>query len=104
MANSLTGTEQAQAQSKHRKLTRLKFARRIFLMIIGTILVSIGLEIFLVPNHIIDGGIVGISIILSHLSGFPSVYFLLYSICRSSCSGISKLAKPLPYPPRSRSY
>ena len=30
-------------------------------------LVSIGLEIFLVPNHIIDGGIVGISIILSHL-------------------------------------
>ncbi|WP_236285652.1 YitT family protein [Paenibacillus allorhizoplanae] len=55
----------------------MKFARRIFFMIIGTILVSIGLEIFLVPNHIIDGGIVGISIILSHLSGFPIGIFLV---------------------------
>lgn len=77
MANSLTGTEQAQAQSQHRKLTRLKFARRTLFMIIGTMLVSIGLEIFLVPNHIIDGGIVGISIILSHLSGIPIGIFLV---------------------------
>lgn len=78
MTNSLTGTDaHAQAQSQHRKLTRMKFARRIFFMIIGTILVSIGLEIFLVPNHIIDGGIVGISIILSHLSGFPIGIFLI---------------------------
>lgn len=81
MANSSTGAEQtqtqAQAQAQHRKLTRMKFARRIFFMIIGTILVSIGLEIFLVPNHIIDGGIVGISIILSHLSGFPIGIFLV---------------------------
>lgn len=77
MANSLTGTEQAQAQMQHRKLTRIKFARRILFMIIGTILVSIGLEIFLIPNHIIDGGIVGISIIISHLSGFPIGIFLV---------------------------
>jgi uncharacterized membrane-anchored protein YitT (DUF2179 family) len=82
MANSSTGAEQtqaqaAQAQSQHRKLTRMKFIRRIFFMLIGTILVSIGLEIFLVPNHIIDGGIVGISIILSHLSGFPIGIFLI---------------------------
>ncbi|WP_084224975.1 YitT family protein [Paenibacillus pectinilyticus] len=77
MANSLTGAEQAHAHAQHQKLTRMKFARRIFFMIIGTILVSIGLEIFLVPNHIIDGGIVGISIILSHLSGFPIGIFLV---------------------------
>ncbi|WP_134701962.1 YitT family protein [Ammoniphilus sp. YIM 78166] len=36
-------------------------------MFLGACLVSIGLEIFLVPNQVIDGGIVGISIILAHL-------------------------------------
>lgn len=77
MTDSMTAAEKTCAQAQHRKLTRMKFARRIFFMIIGTILVSIGLEIFLVPNHIIDGGIVGISIILSHLSGFPIGIFLV---------------------------
>jgi uncharacterized membrane-anchored protein YitT (DUF2179 family) len=77
MTESMTVAEKNCAQAQHRKLTRLKFARRIFFMIIGTILVSIGLEIFLVPNHIIDGGIVGISIIVSHLSGFPIGIFLV---------------------------
>lgn len=77
MTDSMTAAEKTCAQAQHRKLTRMKFARRIFFMIIGTILVSIGLEIFLVPNHIIDGGIVGISIIVSHLSGFPIGIFLV---------------------------
>ncbi|WP_397386532.1 YitT family protein [Paenibacillus roseipurpureus] len=77
MTNSLSGAGQQQTQAQHQKITRLKFARRILFMIIGTILVSVGLEIFLVPNHIIDGGIVGISIILSHLSSFPIGLFLV---------------------------
>lgn len=46
-------------------------------MIIGSALVSVALEIFLVPNNIIDGGIVGISIILSHLTHFPLGIFLV---------------------------
>ena len=37
----------------------------------GACLSSIGLEIFLVPNDIVDGGVVGISIMASHLSGLP---------------------------------
>jgi Uncharacterized conserved protein len=35
---------------------------------IGATLSSIGLEIFLIPNDIIDGGVVGISIISSHIT------------------------------------
>jgi uncharacterized membrane-anchored protein YitT (DUF2179 family) len=42
--------------------------KKIFLMILGSILASIGLEIFLIPNNIIDGGITGISIMTSHLT------------------------------------
>lgn len=41
------------------------------LIIIGTILVAIGLELFLVPNKIIDGGVIGISIITNYLTGYP---------------------------------
>ncbi|WP_231506275.1 YitT family protein [Paenibacillus sp. UNC451MF] len=46
-------------------------------MIFGSALFSMGLEIFLVPNNIIDGGIVGISIILSHLLHIPLGIFLV---------------------------
>ncbi|WP_373681376.1 YitT family protein [Aneurinibacillus soli] len=50
--------------------------RRTLFIFLGAALVSIGLEIFLVPNNIIDGGIVGISIILSHLTGLTLGLFL----------------------------
>lgn len=43
----------------------------IILIIIGTVLVSIGLEMFLIPNKMFDGGIVGISIMASHLTNLP---------------------------------
>ncbi len=46
-------------------------AVRILLIITGAALSSIGLEIFLIPNNIIDGGIVGISIMSSYLTHFP---------------------------------
>ena len=49
--------------------------RYVFLFI-GSILAAIGLEIFLIPNNIIDGGIVGISIISSYLSKLPLSLFI----------------------------
>ncbi len=41
------------------------------MIFIGSILAAVGLEIFLVPNQIIDGGVIGISILLSHLTKIP---------------------------------
>lgn len=38
---------------------------------VGSIIAAAGLEIFLIPNDIIDGGVVGISIMVSHLTGIP---------------------------------
>ena len=37
----------------------------------GAVVAAIGLDIFLVPNNIIDGGIVGVSIISSYLTNIP---------------------------------
>ena len=44
---------------------------------IGILLASLALEIFLIPNRIIDGGITGISIILSFLTNINLSIFLL---------------------------
>jgi uncharacterized membrane-anchored protein YitT (DUF2179 family) len=49
----------------------LKLFYKYLFLIIGSAIAAVGLEIFLVPNNIIDGGIVGISIISSYLSGIP---------------------------------
>jgi uncharacterized membrane-anchored protein YitT (DUF2179 family) len=65
-----------QMNKQHRKLTKGKLALRGFLITIGAILMAVGLEIFLVPNNVIDGGIAGISIMASHLTGLSLGIFL----------------------------
>ncbi|SEO62041.1 YitT family protein [Paenibacillus sp. OV219] len=61
---------------QHYRLTKLELLSRLVFLTIGAALVAVALEIFLVPNNIIDGGIVGISIIISHLTGLPLGIFL----------------------------
>ncbi|MGG3468964.1 YitT family protein [Neobacillus pocheonensis] len=61
---------------QHRRLTKKKIFQRILLITIGAILMAVGLEIFLVPNNVIDGGITGISIMLSYLTGWKIGIFL----------------------------
>ena len=39
-------------------------------------LVGAGLELFLIPNQIIDGGVVGVAIMTAHLTGWPVGAFL----------------------------
>ncbi|MCZ8518404.1 MULTISPECIES: YitT family protein [Paenibacillus] len=72
---------QLPAAKQHTKTSLAKIIRRAVLIFFGAALVSVGLEIFLVPNDIIDGGIVGISIITSHLSALPiGLFLLLYNL------------------------
>lgn len=52
------------------------FILRVLLIMLGATLASIGLEIFLIPNNIIDGGITGISIMASHITKIPLGIFI----------------------------
>ncbi|HEU4963968.1 MAG TPA: YitT family protein [Bacilli bacterium] len=61
---------------KAKTMAILQLIKRIVLITLGAGLVAVGLEIFLVPNHIIDGGVVGISIITAYLTGWPIGMFL----------------------------
>ena len=38
---------------------------------LGAVIYTAGLDLFLVPNHVIDGGVIGISLMLQHLLGIP---------------------------------
>lgn len=59
-----------------KRTSKWKLLQRAAFILIGAILIATGLEEFLVPNHIIDGGITGISIILAHLTGLKLGIFL----------------------------
>ncbi|MZP29980.1 DUF2179 domain-containing protein [Heliobacterium undosum] len=63
--------------SQHKKETATKTLKRGLFLTLGALLVAVALEVFLVPNHIIDGGVVGVSIILSYLFPLPLSAFLL---------------------------
>ncbi|MDN7240979.1 YitT family protein [Planococcus sp. N028] len=49
---------------QHKKLTTKRKIERTVWIFIGAVLMAVGLEIFLIPNSVMDGGIVGISILL----------------------------------------
>lgn len=68
--------KRATIRAQHRRMTKTSLLRRGVFLFIGAALMAVGLEIFLVPNKIIDGGITGISIILSYLTQIQVGIFL----------------------------
>ncbi|BFT71271.1 YitT family protein [Paenibacillus sp. P36] len=68
--------KRAAIRAQHRRMTKTSLLRRGVFLFIGAALMAVGLEIFLVPNKIIDGGITGISIILSYLTHIQVGIFL----------------------------
>ncbi|BFH61518.1 YitT family protein [Paenibacillus azoreducens] len=60
----------------HRKLSPVDLLKKFIFITAGAILMAVALEVFLVPNSIIDGGITGISIVLSEITSIPLGIFL----------------------------
>ena len=57
------------------------FIMRCLMMILGALIYTIGLDLFLVPNSIIDGGVVGISLMAAELSGISfSIFVVLFNL------------------------
>ena len=55
----------------------LKASRFYYAYFIGAVIAAVGLEMFLIPNEVIDGGIVGISIMMQSITGLPMGIFLV---------------------------
>ena len=60
----------------------------------GAIIAAIGLQFFLIPNHLTDGGVVGISIISAQLFHLPIGLFLILFNIPFIYLGYKKLGKP----------
>lgn len=64
-----------------RKNHVLREIRRYVFLLLGSVLAATGLEIFLIPNNLIDGGVVGISIIAGYLTKLPfSIFVVLLNL------------------------
>lgn len=72
---------------------KVKTVYKFLFLTIGAILASIGLEIFLVPNNIVDGGINGISIITSYLAKMPLGVFIFVFNLPFLIFGYSQIGK-----------
>lgn len=60
-----------------RRKTLGALLKKYALLILGSLIYTAGLEIFLVPNNIIDGGVVGISIMAAHITGIPFAVYMV---------------------------
>ena len=69
-------SEETIRKIQHKGLSKGKIAKRTLFITFGAMLMAVGLESFLIPNKVIDGGITGISIISSHLTGISLGIFL----------------------------
>lgn len=54
-----------------RNIDLLSIFRKILGLTVGAVIYSAGLNLFLIPNYIIDGGITGISLLVQALTGIP---------------------------------
>lgn len=54
---------------QHRPETKAHLIQKYILLIIGATFAAVAIELFLVQNSIIDGGIIGISLLLSKITG-----------------------------------
>jgi uncharacterized membrane-anchored protein YitT (DUF2179 family) len=58
----------------HISLERVK---KTLLVLVGAVITAVGLQFFLLPNHLLDGGVTGLSILSSRLTGVPLGVFLV---------------------------
>ena len=79
--SALEAIDPVLAAEEKRKLLQRKrmrgYMKKYTFLFIGAIITAVGLEIFLVPNNIIDGGVVGISIMSSAITGYPLGMFII---------------------------
>jgi uncharacterized membrane-anchored protein YitT (DUF2179 family) len=61
-----------------KKIISIKFLEKITFITLGAFLAAFSIEVFFLPNQIIDGGIVGISMILHAISRLPLAIFTFF--------------------------
>ncbi|WP_430791140.1 YitT family protein [Virgibacillus flavescens] len=54
---------------------------KMILIIIGSLLIALGINVFVIPNHLIDGGLIGIGLISKYIFGYkPGLTIIVLSL------------------------
>jgi len=77
LASHSLSPHSCETKNKKEKPIQFETAKRISLVLIGAIIAAVGLQFFLLPNHLLDGGVTGLSIIAANLSSLPLGIFLI---------------------------
>ena len=64
-------------RKQHRKESVMHLLYRLVMIVFGAACAAVAIELFLMPNKIIDGGIIGVSLILDYLT--PNIWWLSFS-------------------------
>jgi uncharacterized membrane-anchored protein YitT (DUF2179 family) len=57
------------------------YIKKMFVIFLGSFLLSIGINFFLVPFELLDGGIIGIGLIIKYLTGIkPGLAIVVLSL------------------------
>lgn len=60
-----------------KKKNIMRFLKRVLFLTLGALITAAGLELFLIPNKLVVGGIIGISIMASYLTKFPLALYIV---------------------------
>ncbi|AVQ99822.1 YitT family protein [Oceanobacillus sp. M65] len=78
---------------KRKKESIVHLILRYFMLFIGAALAAASIELFLVPNEIIDGGIIGTSLLINYLTGFSFGVLVLLINIPFLYAGLKRLGK-----------
>ncbi len=76
LSDSQTSALASQAEKPQKKNKARRLIIRTIMVILSAVVMVVGLALFLVPNHIMDGGIITVSNITSHLLSLPLGIFI----------------------------
>ena len=58
----------------------LFYLKKCLWLVLGALITAAGLELFLIPNNVIDGGVVGLSIMSQTITAWARRFLVLYNI------------------------
>ena len=82
--NDNTNTENSKTSEVMHHATKIRhgktiasYVKKYFQLCVGAVIAATGLELFLIPNNVIDGGVVGLAIMSAHITELPFGLFLI---------------------------
>ena len=72
-----------------------KICRKLMGLTVGAMIYSAGLNLFFIPNHVIDGGVTGISLLVQELTGIPFTVLIVLLNLPFFYVGYRRLGLPL---------